>query len=165
MKSKLKHYSKEALYFIITLTIFANILSLYKAQSLNNAPLDIKEFKLIDNSNYRLQDKPVLIHFWATWCPTCKLEAANINLLSHSYQIITIAVKSGSDYEIKKYLDEHGYNYRVVNDKEGTLSRKFNIAGFPTTFIYDKERNLVFKEVGYTSTLGLWLRLLWASMK
>ncbi|SFV57219.1 conserved hypothetical thioredoxin [hydrothermal vent metagenome] len=165
MKSKLKRYSKEALYFIITLTIFANILSLYKAQSLNNAPLDIKEFKLIDNSNYLLQDKPVLIHFWATWCPTCKLEAANINLLSHYYQVITIAVKSGSDYEIKKYLDEHGYNYRVVNDKEGTLSRKFNIAGFPTTFIYDKEKNLVFKEVGYTSTLGLWLRLLWSDMK
>ncbi|MBA1432488.1 MAG: protein disulfide oxidoreductase [Epsilonproteobacteria bacterium] len=165
MKSKIKRYSKEVLYFIITMTIFANILSLYKAQSLSNAPLDIKEFKLIDNSNYTIKNKPVLIHFWATWCPTCKLEASNINLLSTSYQIITIAVKSGSDYEIKKYLDEHGYDYRVVNDKDGALSRKFKIAGYPTTFIYDKEKNLVFKEVGYISTLGLWLRLLWAGMK
>ena len=166
IKSKIKHYIKEVLYFIITMTIVANLFSLYKAQSLNSAPLDMQTFQLIDNSLYTLKkDKPILIHFWATWCPTCKLEAANINLLSHSYQIITIAVKSGSDYEIKQYLDEHDYNYKVVNDKDGSLSRKFHIAGFPTTFIYDKKGNLIFKEVGYTSTLGLWLRLLWAGMK
>lgn len=166
MKSKIKRYVKEILYFIIIMTIFANTLSLYKAQSLSNAPLELKAVKLIDNTTYTLQDnRPILIHFWATWCPTCKLEAANINLLSHSYQVITIAVSSGSDYEIKKYLDEHGYDYKVVNDKDGSLARKFRIAGFPTTFIYDKHKNLVFKEVGYTSTLGLWLRLLWAGMK
>jgi hypothetical protein len=51
----------------------------------------------------------------------------------------------------------------VINDSSGFISSEFNIAAFPTTFIYDKEKNLVFSEVGYTSTLGLWLRMLWAS--
>jgi thioredoxin-related protein len=90
------------------------------------------------------------------------MEAANIEFLSKYYQVITIAVKSGSDYDLKRYLDEHGYSFLVVNDKDGALSRKFQIAGYPTTFIYDKNNKLAFKEVGYSSTLGLWLRLLWA---
>ena len=75
---------------------------------------------------------------------------------------LTIAVKSGSDYELHKYLNEHGYTFAVVNDKDASLSRNFKIAGYPTTFIYDKNAKLRFSEVGYTSTLGLYLRLLWA---
>ena len=164
-KSKIKRSIKEIIYFIITLTIIANVMSIYKSQSLSNAPLDIHTFKLINNTMYSTkQDKPILIHFWAKWCPTCKLEASNINLLSKYYQIITVVVKSGNDDVIKKYLDEHNYTYKVVNDKDSTLSRKFQITGFPTTFIYDKNKNLVFKEVGYTSSLGLWFRLWWASL-
>ena len=166
MKSKIKQYIKEAIYFLIAITIITNLMSLYKAQSLNSAPLNIEAFQLIDNSVQTVQtNKPLLIHFWATWCPTCKLEASNINFLSKHYQVITIAVKSGTDAEIKKYLNAHDYTYKVVNDKDGTLSAKFQISGFPTSFIYDKNKKLLFKEVGYSSTLGLWLRLLWAGMK
>jgi len=163
-KEKVKHYIKEIVLFFLTMTIAANLLSLYRSQSLNDEALSIKEFKLIDNTLYTVDtNKPLLIHFWATWCPTCKLEASNINFLSKYYQVITIAVKSGSDYEIKKYLDEHNYHYKVVNDKDGTLSQKFKIAGYPTTFIYDKDQKLRFAEVGYTSTAGLALRMLWST--
>ncbi|WP_457746031.1 protein disulfide oxidoreductase [Sulfurimonas sp.] len=165
MKEKIKHYAKELFFFIVTITIVANAMSLYKARSLSNAPLTIQTFKLIDNSKLTLQsNKPVLIHFWGSWCPTCKLEASNINFLSRYYQVVTIAVKSGTDYEIKQYLDEHNYHFKVVNDENGSLSRKFNISAFPTSFIYDGNTKLVFKEVGYTSTLGLYLRMLWASL-
>ena len=163
-KEKIKHYIKEIALFILTMTIVANLMSIYRSQSLSNEALNIQQFKLIDNSIYKLdKTKPILIHFWATWCPTCKLEASNINLLSKHFQIITIAVKSGSDYEIKNYLDEHDYTYKVVNDKNALLSQKFKIAGYPTTFIYDKDQKLRFSEVGYTSTIGLVLRMLWSS--
>jgi len=162
-KEKIKHYIKEIFYFILVMTIVANVMSIYRSQSLSSEPLNIHTFKLINNTNYTVeQNRPVLIHFWATWCPTCKMEAANIEFLSKYYQVITIAVKSGSDYDLKRYLDEHAYSFLVVNDKDGALSRKFQIAGYPTTFIYDKNNKLAFKEVGYSSTLGLWLRLLWA---
>ncbi len=162
---KIKHYLKKILYFIITITIVTNAMSLYRSQSLGSASLEMHSFKLIDNNTYSLDGKkPILIHFWATWCPICKLEAANINFLNRYYQIITIAVKSGSDYEIKKYLDRYDYHFKVVNDRDGSLSRKFKIAAYPTTFIYDPKQQLCSNEVGYTSTFGLWLRLLWADL-
>jgi thiol-disulfide isomerase/thioredoxin len=162
-KEQIKHYIKEALLLLLVMTVVANLMSIYRSRTLNDAPLSQQEFRLIDNSIYHVdRTKPLLIHFWATWCPTCKLEASNIEFLSKHFQVLTIAVKSGSDYEIKQYLDEHGYTFKVVNDKDGSLSRHFQIAGYPTTFIYDTEQKLRFSEVGYTSTLGLFIRLLYA---
>ena len=156
MKEKIKHYLKEVVLFIVVMTIFANVISLYKANDLVKQPLDINyEFK---------ENKPILIHFWATWCPTCKLEASNIQKISQDYEVLTIAVNSGSTKEIKKYMDERGLTFRFINDADGYFAKKFNISAYPTTFIYDKDKNLVFSEVGYTSTVGLYLRMWWANI-
>ena len=166
MKSKLKHYAKEILYFVIVMTVFANAISLYKSQDLNDAPLEITSIKLLGGDVYYLpQDKPILIHFWATWCPTCKLEASNIEFLSHKFEVVTIAVNSGSDEELQEFLKERDYSYRVVNDKNGQFASAFKIAAYPTTFIYDKNKKLVFSDVGYSSTFSMYLKTLWAGMK
>lgn len=165
LKKKIFHYAKELLFVIIFMSVVANIISLYKSQELNKTPLKFDTFKLIDNSTYTIEkSKPVLIHFWATWCPTCKLESSNIQYLSKHYKVITIAVNSGTDYEINNYLKEHNLDFKVVNDKNSIYAKSFNISAYPTTFIYDKDKNLIFSEVGYTSTLGLYIRLLWASL-
>ena len=162
---KIKHYAKEILSYIVIITILTNVISLYKSQDLTQRPLDMTSAKLINNQVYNIPvDKPVLIHFWATWCPVCKFEASNINFLSKYFTVLTIAVKSGDDQKIQKYLDEHHYKYKVINDSNGVISSKFKISGFPTTFIYDKNKKLTFSEVGYTSTLGLLLRLWWVNL-
>jgi len=160
---RIKHYVKEILYFIVIMTILANAISLYKSQDLTKKPLEIDRFQLINGSTYSaLKQKPLLIHFWATWCPTCKLEASNIDFLSQYFEVITVVVKSGSNEKVQNYLKEHGYKFKVVNDENGILASQFNIAGYPTTFIYDEDKKLRFSEVGYTSTPGLYLRMLWA---
>lgn len=159
---KLKHYAKEIVLFLITMTILMNIISLYKSSDLNKEPLNLANITLIDGSKYTYnKEKPILIHFWATWCPICKLEASNIQTISQNFEVLTIVVKS-EEKEIVKYMKENGLNYNVVLDKGGVLATEFNIAAYPTTFIYDKEKNLVFSEVGYTSTFGMWIRMLWA---
>ena len=165
MIQKITHYLKEIIYFLIILTIFSNVLSLYKSQSLNNLPLQIKYFELLHNKIYVLhENKPILIHFWATWCPTCKLEASNIEFLSKHFEVVTIAVDSKDDVTVQKYLDEHEYTFKTVNDPHNQLSSQFKIVGLPTTFIYDKNKNLVFSDVGYSSTFSLYLKMLWAGM-
>lgn len=162
MKSKIIHYLKEIVFFIIIMTLFANILSLYRSQELNKNKLHITTFELLNSSLYDLpKNEPVLIHFWATWCPTCKAEASNIQTISKKYNVITIALKSGSNEEIDKYLKERNFDFKVVNDYNGSITEKFNVAIFPTTIIYDKSGNETFSEVGYTSTFGLWLRMWW----
>lgn len=165
MKSKILHYTKEIIIFFIVMTVFANLVSLYKASDLNKSVLPLTSLKDINNELYTIDNtKPVLIHFWATWCPTCKLEASNIQTISKHFQVVSIAVKSGSNEEIQNYLDKNHLNYITINDNQALLAHKFNIAAYPTTFIYNTNKEAIFSEVGYTSTLGLWLRMWWASL-
>lgn len=161
MKDKIKKYFKDAVIVVVILTIAMNAISYYKALDLNKDRLEIHRFTLLEDNIYTVPtDKPILIHFWASWCPVCKLEASNIEKISKDYEVITIAVQSGSDEEIQEYLDEYKLKFKVVNDEEGFYFQKFNIKVFPTTLIYDKNKNLKFSEVGFTTTAGLYARLI-----
>ncbi len=146
--------------------VIANAISFFRAPDIKEETLPeittlLSNQELFSTADYK--NRPVLIHFWATWCPTCRLEAANIQTLSEHYNVLTIAVKSGNDAEINSYLKENDLDFKVINDQEGILARQFSVTAFPTTFIYNKEGKLTFTEVGYTSTWGLYLRMWWAS--
>jgi len=155
MKNKLLKYTKELIGLIITVTIFANGVSLYKSSTLNKNPLPPALHVEIN--------KPVMIHFWATWCPVCKTEIDNIQRVSKNYQVITIVVKSGTDEEIQNYLNKRNLDFKVINDKDALLAQQFGVTVYPTTFIYNQNKELVFSDVGYTSSIGLYLRMWWAS--
>ena len=160
MKDKTVKYIKEILLFVLVMTIFANALSLYRSNYLNKEALNISSVALLNNSSYVLpKNEPILIHFWATWCPTCKAEAPNIQTISKNYNVLTIAVNSGTDSEIEEYLKSRNLNFRVLNDTEGRMANKVGVSVFPTTIIYDKDGEVFFSDVGYTTTLGLWLRM------
>ena len=159
---KVLAWVKELLIALIILTLLLNLISFIKKPELESNTLP--EFNLTTTTQKQISSvdysgKPLLIHFWATWCPTCKLEASNVERVSKSYQVITIAVNSGSDEDINLFLKEHDLNYDVINDSNGEFASKFSISSFPTTFIYDKNEKIKFSEVGYTSTLGLKLRM------
>ncbi len=146
------------------MTIFANVLSLYRSSELNKETIGISSFTLLNDKSHLLQkDKPLLIYFWATWCPTCKAQAPNIETISKKYNVLTIAIKSGSDTEIEEYLKSRNLNFKVVNDADGIIAKKFNVSVFPTTIIYNKDAIASFSDVGYTSTLGLLLRMWWSN--
>ncbi|MDX4057238.1 protein disulfide oxidoreductase [Aliarcobacter skirrowii] len=164
MSQKIKKYLISFIKYAIFFIVVINLVSYYKSLDLNKNRLEIRSFELLDGTNYEIEkDKPLLIHFWATWCPICALEEQNIETISKDYQVITIATQSGSSEEIKEYLEKNNLSFKVVNDNLATLSREFNIKVFPTTFIYDKNQNLKFSEVGYSSTFGLKLRLWWSN--
>ena len=157
MVKRIKHYIKEGILFFIVMGLFANLISYYKASELTKEPLDINyEFK---------NNEPVILHFWATWCPTCKLEISNIQKISKDYEVLTIVVNSGSNKDIREYMEKNNLNFRFINDNDKRFAKKFNISAYPTTFIYDKNKNLRFSEVGYTTTFGLYLRLWWCKFQ
>ena len=160
----MRKYFKEIVSFVITLTILANIVSYYKSTDLNKNSLELNSVTLLDETVFTIKkEKPLLIHFWATWCPICSVEASNIQTISEKFEVLTIAVDSVSKEEIHNYLEKHDLDFKVIDDFNKQYASKFNISVYPTTFIYDKNKNLVFSEVGYTSTIGLYLRMIWAS--
>lgn len=144
----------------VLMFILSNIMSYIRAPELASTQLPEIEAQLLDGSTFSVEEgKPLLLHYWAVWCPTCKLEASNIEAVSKKYNVLTIAVNSGSDAKVKAYMQEHDLNFKVINDLEGNWAKRFKVEAYPTTFIYDNKGELRFTEVGYTTTAGLLARL------
>ena len=113
---------------------------------------------------YKDHRRPILVHFWATWCPVCKLEQSNIENTAKDLPVVTIAMQSGDNHELSQFMQDEKLSFDVINDESGVLSKSYNIRGVPVSFIINKENNIEFVEVGYTTEIGLRLRLWWASL-
>ena len=108
-----------------------------------------------------LRGKPVLVHFWATWCPVCRLEAGAIDALVDDYPLVTVAMQSGDKAEIQAYLEENALSFPVISDPDGRLAARWGVTGVPALFIIDAAGKIRFVEVGYTTSLGLRARMWW----
>jgi thiol-disulfide isomerase/thioredoxin len=161
-KWNIKKILKEILIALLILFVISNILSYIRKPELQSTTFPQTKSQLIDGRYFetdKIKGKPLLVHFWTLWCPTCKLEAANIQTLSKKYEVLTIAVNSGSDETLNKYMTENNFDFKIINDIHGHWAKTFKIEAFPTTFFYDKKGELSFTEVGYTTTAGLLTRM------
>lgn len=163
----LKKILKELITTALFIFIAANVISYFRAPELSSTKLPSIEQTLISGKVFNTQEykgKPLMIHFWATWCPICKAEASNIESVSKEYNVLTIALKSGKNSEVLSYLQKRNLHFQTLNDTTGYYANAFKVSVFPTTFIYDKKGNLRFSEVGYTSTLMLKLKMWYLSL-
>lgn len=110
-------------------------------------------------------ERPVLLHFWASWCGVCKAMHSQIGDLANAQDVVTIASQSGSADEVRAFLEDKGWRaVQTVVDPDGRLARRFGVTAFPTTFVLAPNGEIRFAEVGYTTGLGLQARLWWASL-
>ena len=81
---------------------------------------------MLEGNSYALAAKPgqpVLVHFWATWCPVCRAEQNSVADIAKDYpNVITVVMQSGSGAEVGKYLTGQGLNFPVINDADGKFS-------------------------------------------
>jgi peroxiredoxin len=118
--------------------------------------------KLLDGQPINLQTlkgKTVLLYFWATWCPVCKLQNRTVAAISEDYYVITVAMNSGADMEVKAFIEEKNLGFPVLVDNEGAIASRFGVTGVPTSFIIGPDGDITFTEVGYTTEWGLRFRL------
>lgn len=73
--------------------------------------------------------------------------------------MITVALSSGSDAEIRQHLQEEELSFDVVNDADGEISQRWGVVGVPMSFIIDRQGEIRLRDVGYSSAPGLRLRL------
>lgn len=105
--------------------------------------------------------KAVLVHFWAAWCPICRHEQGSIEEISknHPDNVLTVAMQSGPSAAVSRHMREQGIEFPVLNDPDGALSRSWGVHAVPASFIIGPDGTIRFVEVGYTTGLGLRIRL------
>jgi cytochrome c biogenesis protein CcmG, thiol:disulfide interchange protein DsbE len=99
--------------------------------------------KQVDLADYT--GKPLIINFFASWCPPCRQDAPRIADLARSYrgrvQVLGVAgddTRSGVDHFITRY----GWHFPILWDPHYDLFTTFGIANQPVTFIVDSQGHL-----------------------
>ncbi|TCT20669.1 TlpA family protein disulfide reductase [Thiobaca trueperi] len=107
-----------------------------------------------DGRIYRLADdrgRPVILNFWATWCPPCRAEMPSMQR-AHDIlagEVAVIAINVGDDAaSIADFLVETPVNFPLPMDLETQIAPRYPMFGLPTTFIIDPEGRLVYSVIG-----------------
>jgi thiol-disulfide isomerase/thioredoxin len=99
--------------------------------------------------------KVIIVDFWATWCPPCRMEIPNFVELYSQYkdkglEIVGVTLDEGGENVVSEFRDKNKINYTLVLGNEKVTQDYGGIRGIPTTFIIDKKGNIVNKHIGYT---------------
>lgn len=104
-------------------------------------------------------DKPMLLYFWGSWCHFCEFVSPSIqSIKDEGTEVLGVALKSGSEEEVKAYLSQNRYTFASLNDPHGTFSQGWDIQATPTILIV-KDGKIISHTTGYTSYVGLKFRL------
>lgn len=104
----------------------------------------------------------VALHLWAEWCPICRAEEHNISSLIEDQPVLTIAMRSGPPEAVARVMAQRQLRWPVAVDSRGELTRQLGFSAVPAFVVIDPQGQLRSPSVGYTSELGMRLRLWWA---
>lgn len=104
-----------------------------------------------------LEGDVVLLNFWATWCPPCIREIPDLKALYAEFggrglNVVGVSVDETGLEAVRPFMAEMDIDYPIVVD-DGTLASQFGgVWSLPTTFVMDREGNVVRRVLGIFPT-------------
>ena len=99
-----------------------------------------------------LRGKPVVINFWASWCPPCRIEAPLIERTWRAYKdrdLIFLGVNiQDRKADALNYIREFAITYPNGPDPTGEISIDYGVSGLPVTFFVSRDGEVVRRWVG-----------------
>lgn len=94
----------------------------------------------------------VLLTFWATWCPPCRLEIPELVTLQNRYkdqlQIIGVSMDDDGPQQVAQFAAHFGINYSIVMGSPEIVREYGGVPALPTNFLISPEGKVVQKHVG-----------------
>ena len=119
---------------------------------------DLK-LKLLDGKNTSihtlLEDGPLLIDFWATWCKPCKKVMKHLNKYHNKYEkngfkvLMVNQDTPRSMGKVKSYIRSQKYSFYVGLDPNQKIAKKLNGLIMPTLILIDTDGTILWRHQGY----------------
>jgi cytochrome c biogenesis protein CcmG, thiol:disulfide interchange protein DsbE len=99
----------------------------------------------LDGADFRLsaqRGRPVVLNFWATWCPPCRAELPELKSANERYagQVAVVGVNQAEPAAtVAKFVPEFGLAFPIPLDQQGDVSRVYGVRSLPTTFFIDRD--------------------------
>ncbi|MEI9967540.1 MAG: TlpA disulfide reductase family protein [Terracidiphilus sp.] len=94
----------------------------------------------------QLRGKIVMVNFWATWCPPCRVEMPILDAIYTHYQnegLVILSITDETPLTVVPFLTGKTYNPPVLIDSNGAVHKQFHILGIPKTYVFDRDGKLV----------------------
>lgn len=109
----------------------------------------------LDGAELRLSElrgRPVIVNFWATWCPPCRVEAPALQAAFEQYReqgVVLLGIDQREDAAtVRQFASEFGLTYPLLLDSDGAISALYQVLGIPTTVFLDARGAVVARHVG-----------------
>lgn len=103
--------------------------------------------------------RAVALHFWADWCPICRLEEGSITSVREDWPVLAVAMRSGTPGHVAGVLQQRGLPWASVNDPDGSVAASYGLNAVPAFIVLDADGQIRHAAVGYTTEIGMRLRL------
>ena len=102
--------------------------------------------------------KPLVVNFWATWCPHCVEEMSDFQDAFDTYgDRVAFAMLDATDGTREtvgkgsEYVRENGFTLPIYYDVYRNAVRDFGVTGFPSTAVFDENGTVVYAQAGKMS--------------
>lgn len=100
------------------------------------------------------QGQAMVVTFFATWCPPCRQEVPTLISLHNKYadqnfSVLGISVDQGDSRGVRNFMNELGINYPVAMSSPDTPKNFGDVFGIPTSFLIDRQGDIVERFDGY----------------
>ena len=97
--------------------------------------------------------KVVLLDFWASWCAPCRRSFPWMAEMHDKYGkdgLVIVAVNMDAKAEdAGAFLKEFSPPFEIAYDPDGTLARNFDVTAMPSSYLFDRDGNLVVRHLGF----------------
>jgi thiol-disulfide isomerase/thioredoxin len=108
--------------------------------------------------------QPVALHFWADWCPICRAEEHSVTRVARDWPVLTIAMQSGDAAKVQRVLAQRDLPWTTAVDAQGRIAGAYGFKAVPAFVVVDEQGQLRGAASGYTTEVGMRLRLWWAGI-
>ena len=120
----------------------------FKLKSLDGDTVELKS----------LRGKVVVVDFWATWCPPCKITLPLVNNIykktrGKEVEVFGINLDRGSMSKVKSFIKKSDLSMPILIDEGGKVSNKYGVRGIPTLVVIDQDGHIYDKHVGADRSL------------
>jgi peroxiredoxin len=129
--------------------LLASDLARKQVSALKDKPAPAFALVDLDGNQVELSDfqgRPVLINFWATWCPPCREEMPDIVATYEKHKgqgLMVLAISSEESAVVRGFAGENKMNFPVLLDSDGAVSDVYRIRVLPTSIFVNKDGVIV----------------------